>query len=385
MVFGLTNQGFNPARLEDVRQAIIDDLKDAFGQNIQTDADSVFGQIIGIFAERFADLWEVSEDVYQSAYLSGATGQALDDFVALAGITRAGATFSVVTLRCVGTPGTLIPAGSVVRDPITLTRWVTAADATIGVGGTVDVLASPEVTGPVSALSGSLTEIVTPVTGWASVTNQSDADVGRTGESDAALRAKFILSFRIGGGSSDEAIRAVILNQPGVTECTVVSNRSDVVDADGRPAHSFETIVRGGVNQDIFDALWIAAPSGIEIFGVNAFGTTIDSVGNTQDIAFTRPVEIEIYIQVDYEAANDAPEDLEDLAQAEILDFGSTFQGGTDVVPFRFIQNIETVGFDDMTFKVGLAPNPTSDDTLVISARELADFDSSRITFVKLN
>lgn len=385
MVFGLTTQGFNPARLEDVRQAIIDDLKDAFGQNIQTGADSVLGQFIGIFAERFAGLWETSQDVYAAGYIASATGQSLDDLVALAGIARRGATFSLVTLTLAGMPGTIIPAGSVVRDPITLTRWVTAAEATIGAGGTIDAEASPETTGPIVGLAGTITEIVTPVSGWDSATNSLDADVGRISESDASLRARFILSFRIGGGSSDEAIRAVLLNILDVTEVTVVSNRSSVTDADGRPPHSVEAIVRGGDDQNIFDALWVAAPAGIEIFGVNTAGTTLDSLGNSQDVAFTRPVNVDIYIDVVYEAQANAADDIEDLALAEILEFGGTLQSGDDVIPFEFLQHIETEGFLSMTFNVGLAASPAFDTPIPITARELADIDSSRITFTRTN
>jgi len=389
MPFGLTLSGFNPARLEDVRQAIVDDLVAAFGQNIRTDSDSVFGQLIGIFAERYADLWEHSEDVYSSAYLGSAQGQSLDDLVALAGISRLGATFSVATLTLSGTPATIIPAGSVVRDPVTLTRWVTSALATIGGGGTIDVLASPETTGAIVALSGTLTEIVTPVTGWASVSNALDADVGRSAESDSDLRARFILSFRIGGGSSDEAIRAVLLSIDGVTECSVVSNRSDMVDADGRPPHSFEAIVRGGADQDIFDAIWVAQPAGIQSYGFNTNGTTLDSLGGVQAVGFTRPVVVPIYIRVLYEFDVEAgvidEQNIEDAARDEILAFGSSFQTGQDVIPFKFIQHIETDGFLSMTFNVGTIAVPTFDDPLVLSARQLADFDSSRVAFVRTN
>lgn len=385
MAFGLTITGFNPKRLEDVRQAIIDELKAKLGQNIRTDDKSVLGQAIGVFAEMFADLWETAEDVYASGFLGSATGAALDDKVALAGIVRLGATLSVVTLTLGGVATTFVPAGSIARDSVTGTRWVTLADATIGGGGSVTVLASPETTGAVIGLSGTITEIVTPVTDWNSVTNVEDADVGRDQETDASLRQRFILGFRIGGGSSDEAIRAVLLNIDDVTEVNVVSNRSDVVDADGRPPHSVEAIVRGGLDQEIFDALLLAAPAGIRTFGVNAIGTSLDSKGDAQPVEFTRPIDTNIWVEVEYEVTGTPPADIEDLAEAEILVFGGAFQTGQDVIPFKFIQNIETTGFLSMVFKVSLAPSPVLDDPIVMSARQLADFDSSRITFDRTN
>lgn len=385
MPFGLTLQGFNPARLEDVRQALIDAFKAAFGQNIRVDDRSFNGQLIGIFAEVFADLWEAGEDTYTAGFIGSSVGPSLDDLVALAGVPRLGATFSVVVMTLTGTPATPVPSGTIFRDPITALRWVTSADATIGGGGTIIVNASPESTGPTIGLAGTITEIVTPVSGLTSVTNLLDATVGRAAETDAALRSRFILSFRVGGGSSVEAVRAVLLNLDNVTEAFVFENTNDVVDADGRPPHSIEAVVRGGDQQEIIDALWLAKSGGIESFGTNVAGSAVDSQGDAQAIGFTRPTSVSIHVEVEYEALDDPPEDLEDLAEVEILEFGSAFTTGQDVLPFRFVQNIETVGFKSMTFKVGLAASPPFDDPLTISPRQIADFDSSRIVFARTN
>lgn len=383
--FGLTTEGFNAARFSEVRAAIIETLQDVLGQNIQTDDKSVIGVLSSIFGEREADAWNTAEELYASAYLGSSTGQALDDLVALAGIPRQGATFSVAELTLIGDNGTTVPAGSVVRDPVTLTRWITSAAATIPVTGSIAVDASPDATGAVVALSASITEIVTPVTGWTSATNLLDATVGRAGESDAALRARFIEAFRLGGGSSDEAIRAVLLNLADVTLARVVSNRSNITDADGRPPHSLEAIVIGGTDQVIFDGLWASIPSGIQPFGVNATGTVIDSVGNSQVVEFTRPIDLPFYIRILYEAEENAPSDIEDLALAEILEFGSFFVPGQNVIPFKFVQNIETVGFQDMIFNVGLAATPVLNDPIDVSARNTAKFDSTRVQFVRTN
>ena len=385
MAFGLTTTGFNPARLEDVRQALIDDYKAEFGQNVRVDDRSVNGQVIGIFAEIFADLWEADEDVYTAAYIGSAIDASLDDLVAQAGIARLPATFSVASMSLIGTPTTVVPEGTIFRDPVLGVRWILLADATIGGGGSVTADASPETLGPVIGLAGTITEIVTPVTGLTSVTNQFDADLGRSVETDAALRSRFILSFRVGGGSSVEAIRAVLLNLPNVTEAFVVENASDATDADGRPPHSFEAIVRGGAIQDIINAIWVSKPAGIQPFGTNVSGTAIDSAGDAQTVDYTVPTEVDIYIDVEYEALDDAPSDLEDLAEAEILEFGSAFTTGQDVLPFRFVQNIETVGFREMTFKVARIALPQFDDPLIMTAREIADFDSTRITFTRTN
>lgn len=385
MTFGLSLTGFLPKRVEDVIADLESAMKAAFGNNVRLDPKSVNGQLIGIFAERYADLWEAAEDVYLAAYAGSASGSALDDLVALAGIERDPATLSVVTLTLGGTPGTLIPAGSASNDPALGIRWVHVADATIGGGGTIAVIASPEDTGPILGLSGTITEIATPVSGWSTVTNALDATPGRAVETDAALRERFILSFRAGGGSSVEAIRAVILGVEGVTYGSVIENDTDHDDDEGRPPHSFEVIVVGGDNQDLADAIWFSKPAGIQPYGVTESETVVDSFGDAHTVEFTRPVDLDMYVHVEYEVDEDPPEDIEDLIEAEILAFGLTLQPGDDVIPFKFEQHIETTGIRDLTLFVGVSPSPTSDEPIEVSRRAHAKFDSSRTTFERLN
>lgn len=377
---GLTDAGFVPARLDEIRSDLEDAFRVAFGNNVQVSATSVFGQIIAIMAERYADLWEQSELVYSSAYLNGATGAALDDLLAIVGGARPGPTFSIVTLTLGGTPATSVPAGSIFADAEGI-QWITDATAIIGGGGTVDVEASPALEGPIVGLSGTITEIVTPVAGLTSVTNALDADVGRFAYSDAQARSLTQQLARSGGGSSLEGLRALLLRLDDVTEVAIAENTSDVPDVDGRPGHSFEAVVRGGDDQSIADLIWSAKPAGIETVGTEA-SVVVDAAGDNQDVNWSRPVEIDIYIEVTYSTGDGFPLDGEDLIEAAILEYGDSFTVGKDVIPFEFIQRIEVPGITDLFLAVGLSASPINDTPLVISRTQLAVFDSSRTTFI---
>ncbi|MBI4815171.1 MAG: baseplate J/gp47 family protein [Deltaproteobacteria bacterium] len=385
MPFGVTPQGFVPKRLEDVRADLEAAFRAEFGANVRVDDVSVNGQLIGIFAERLAECWEAAEDAYAAGYLGGASNAALDDFVARAGITRLPATYSVVSLTLGGDPTTVIPAGSTILDSETGTEWITAAEAILDGGGAATVDASPGLTGAVVALASTTWEITTPVTGWDTVTNAADATVGQDVESDAGLRTRYILAFRAQGGSSTEAIRAALLRIDGVTEALVIENSTDHTDADGRPPHSIECIVRGGLAQDVVDTIWQNKGGGIEAYGLDA-GVAVDSVGDAHDIGYTRPVETAIYFIFEYSVDPEDPpaDDIEDLILAELLDYGSSFRLGQDVVPFKFLQHVETTGLLSAALKVGLAPSPTSTAPLGLTRRQLADFDSARISFVRI-
>lgn len=380
MPFGLTDAGFNPMRLADIQALLEEDFRAALGRNIQTHDRSVIGQLIGVVAERFAEVWAEAEKVYASAYPDGASGVALDDLASLSGITRAPATSSTVMLTLAGTPdGTIIPAGSVTRETATGERWVHLTDATIA-SGTATVEAESERTGPVVLRAATTLEIATVVAGWTGVTVAEDAEPGRNVESDASLRERRLLTMRSGGGSAVEAIRAAIMRLDDVTECLVIENETADEDADGRPPKSFETVVRGGVDQEIVDTIWVGKPAGIETYGTET-GIATDSNGDAQTVNWTRPDEREIYIIVDYTPMNGFPADGEALIRDAILDFATTFTIGKDVIPFEIIQHIEVPNIRTLTLRVGFSSNPATSDPLTISRTELATFDSTRIEF----
>lgn len=384
--FGLLATGFNPMRLADCVSELEDDFKTAFGTNIRLDDRSVFGQLIGVIAERTSDVWAEAEKVYAAAYLAGATGAALDDLVALAGIARRPASLSLVTLTLGGTNGTIIPIGSVSRDPTTLERWVHLSTVTIALG-TASVFASPERTGPVQALTGTVFDRATPISGWTSSVVASDAVRGRDVETDASLRARYLLSMRAQGGSAVEAIRAAVLRLDDVTECLIIENETYAVDAEGRPPKSFETVVRAvvdaGVEQTIVDTIWAGKPAGIETYGSQT-GSALDSHGDAQVVKWSRPTEKPVYIIVEYEPLDGFADNGEDLIEAEILDYVSAFTVGQDVIPFAIAQHIETPLIRTLTIKLGFAPSPTSTDPLTLARTELATFDSANISFVEV-
>ncbi len=116
--YGLTPEGFNTPRLANVKQFLEDDFVASFG-DINTDPQSVTGQLIGIFSKVYADLWENLEDVYFSQYPNSASGVSLDNVVQLNGITRLPATQTTVVATCDGLEGTFIPANSLASIPST--------------------------------------------------------------------------------------------------------------------------------------------------------------------------------------------------------------------------------------------------------------------------
>jgi hypothetical protein len=238
-------------------------------------------------------------------------------------------------------------------------------------------------TGPVAAPTGSLTEIITPVTGLISFTNEEDAVLGRNIEEDpdAKLRREDELSKA--GAATRNAIRADVLDVNDVTAVVVFSNRKSIVDIDGRPPKSVDIVVQGGDEDEIAEAIYNTVADGIETIGAIS-KNVIDSQGFTEVVKFSRPVEVPIWIQVDVTKEPSVfPADGAALIKSKILAWGLLRQIGQDVIVFgtdALSCSFDDVpGMSDLVFRVGIAVNPTLDNNVVIAPREIAMFDTARI------
>lgn len=79
--------------------------------------------------------------------------------------------------------------------------------------------------GPIPVPIGTLTEIVTPIAGWQSITNFKAGVTGRDVETDAELRIRRANSLRVLGNATVEAIRSRLLQEvPGVSSVTIFEN-----------------------------------------------------------------------------------------------------------------------------------------------------------------
>lgn len=439
---GLTSTGLQIKSYETIIEGIDTKLVQRFGTGIRL--TGVLGKLRAIVGEVAAELWELAEAVHSASNPDANTGASQEAIAAITGSLRDAAASSTVELTLTGTPTTVVPTGSRASVTGTEDEFETLEDATFAtatawapttvyvvgnirrnasriylciVGGTsagsggptttssditdgsvhwkylgegtgYDQVDSASVdTGPIAALSGAIITIETPVAGWSSVINILDADLGHNLETDEDFRVKREEELFTAGSSPVDAIRAELQQLSGVISVTVLHNNTDVTDADGVPPHSVEALVRGGDDQAIFDALWKAVAGGIRTYGTTS-GFANDSEGVAQVVQFTRPSEIAIY--VDVVCTKDPasyPNDGDDQVSAAIVAWGDSLKTGRDVVARAVSARVFDVdGMLDVTdIDIGTAPNPATDTTITITRRQLAVFDSSRITVVSSN
>lgn len=438
--FGVVDTGFNEKLLSDIKAEIEEQQRNDISPGLNQSSTAVLGQLNGIFAAKVAELWEVLLAVYRSIDPDSATGEALDNLCLLTGIVRLAATKSTVTLTATGTPTTVLPAGRVASvNGNSSARFDTLASATItalsawanthayvvgdrvtnasrayqcitagtsaGSGGptttssnitdgsvhwrylgqgtgAVNVAAEAEALGSTIGLAATLTVIETPVSGWSNVTNFLDVTVGRNEESDAALRLRRAEALQTTGAGAVDAIRGDVLRVSGVTQAFVFENVTDATDGAGLPPHSFETVVLGGAANDLAQAIWDSKPAGIKTYGGTS-GTAVDASGANQTINFSRPTSINIYHVINVKInAGTFPSDGDAQIKTALLAYGSALTVGDDVVASAQIPGIfdNVSGVLDVAVLQGTAPAPATSATIAIGSRELAIFDSARIT-----
>jgi len=375
---GLTPEGFDRKRLVDIKIDIENALKLAFGNNIDITPESGFGQFIGILSEALSDQWESQENVYNALYPSTAQGNQLSNVVMFNGIKRQKEVYSTVVGTLTGAKKTKIPAGSKASVQSTRDFFVTLTDSEIPENGVTFVPLQSETAGAIEAVAGTLTKIETPIFGWESITNTSDAFVGKTEETDTELRIRRRDSIYVLGNNLVDSLYGQLLSLDGVKDAVVISNGSDIV-VDGIPPHQFLVSIIGGSDEEIVKTIWANTPQGIASFG-NTMIEHPDIQGYLQPVMFTRPSEVPIYFKI-YITTNYVEfhwTQIHDIKQA-IVDYGlKNFKISDDVIRTEFFTPINSIpGILTIDLKIGLNAIDISTDNIYISNDKISIYDIS--------
>jgi uncharacterized phage protein gp47/JayE len=337
----LTN-GFVRNTRDQIKAQLESDFRSKYGNDIDVSANSLFGQEIAILV----DLEGTDQDQMQDVVDSGAAATSYDVYLtrncANIGVYRKPATMTEVYVKCYGTNGTVIPAGTIFETTSTGVQVATKALETI-IGTDIDVDCVATVAGPTVFAIGSITKIVTTVSGLDSVNNTTESYLtGSFLESDVDLKIRYEVSKRAMGGGSPDAIRAALLALPRVTEASVWDTDQDPLI----PLGSFECVVADGDSQTITDEIY-HRKGGSGTYG-NITGTAVGSDGVGHIIKHSEPTNLEAFITVSawIKATTSIPNDL--VAQIKTAIFNSApnagkFAIGVDVHSSQFVGIIQAV------------------------------------------
>lgn len=397
MTFGSTPEGFNKKQLQDILTSIGDRQRAAFGAGFDTSTSTAAGQLNGIMASDYAELWELLEEAFHGTDPDAAADYLLTALAALTGTERRAASASRVPAPSQTfnlNAGASIPAGSLVaragRPDIVFKTL-----ATITNGGGSPAVLTGEVecleTGPIAVPAGQLTVIVNPVSGWTSTTNLVDASLGRDIDSDITLRQRRIAQLQLRGGSTVAGIAADLLDADAVSaladvrDVIVLENTTDSV-VNGIPPHAFEAVIDDGDTPTVPDdtlaqVIWDSKPGGIRTSG-GTLGTAQDKNGDDQPVYFSRVTLKPVYISITVTTNADFPIDGSDQVKAALVAYGVRYGIDDDVIALALrAEGLTVAGVTDVpVFTLGFAPAPVGTSNLAVSSRERATFSTTHIT-----
>lgn len=389
-LYGVTAKGFRRKLYSEAVSEREERAKLMFGVNVDTSETSFLGKLIRNYSWDEAGLWELAEDVYNSAFVTSADGQDLDNVGQYLTISRRPAQSSTGILTIEGLEGTVIPAGFRVASEAGKV-FETVEEAKI-IGSKVDVrVISVERGKDSNVAANTLVKVLNPIVGITSVTNIKETKGGMDTETDSEFRDRYRKSYSKAGGSTVPALTSALLDIDSVIDAEVIENTS-MEEVDGIPPKSFECFVFGGKTGDIVDAIYRNKAAGIQAHG-KIIKEVTDSKGRAHKIGYTEAESKMIY--VDIKLVRDKNYKGDEIIKRSVINY----IGGIDAdgIAYRGLKLGEAVSYaklvgavmcggtvKDATVAIGLDGKEYKAENIEIARNTIArtDLDKIRISYV---
>lgn len=240
---------------------------------------------------------------------------------------------------------------------------------------------------------GELDEIAVSVEGWNAVYNYVAGVSGSDLESDESLRIRRAIAAKVRKNkATDPAIEAALLDVPGVSSAIVKSNRGFTTDEDGVPGKAFTSLVVGGNDNEIAKCIYENQPAGIQSYGNISVNIT-DSHGIEQQISFSRPTPVYLWVKVTYSLYDEEAFPGQDAVKDALVEWAEReYTLGKDIISTRINQGLYDVpGIGVATCAVAVTDSPDytpssasyeTDKRIPVSFFSYAALEDDRISFV---
>ena len=240
---------------------------------------------------------------------------------------------------------------------------------------------------------GELDTIAAAISGWNAVYNYAAGEPGEDLESDESLRLRRAIAAKSGKAiATDPAIELALLDVPGVSSAIVKSNRGFTTDDDGVPGKAFISLVVGGNDNDIAKCIYENQPSGIQSYGSTSVNIT-DSHGIEQQISFSRPTPMYLWIKVTYSLYDEEAFPGQGVVKDALVEWAEKeYTLGKDIISTRINQGLYDVpGIGVATCAVAVTDSPDTapssasyetDKRIPVSFFSYAALEEDRISFV---
>ena len=334
MIIFNSKTGFEVSEIPELREQIASEWQNAFKENgkplLNVDPETPQGQIID--SQVASVNQKDSEVLYLAQQFDPRTseGRFQDALAEIYFIKRKSAINSYAICTLNGRSGTQISAGALIESEIDGTQWSLDQDVTIPAEGTITAQFTCLTEGAISASAGTLTKIVTTVTGWDTVTNAT-AIVGSLEESQSALEKRRYDSVALNARSTTDAVFANVSQCDEVIAVYVIDNKTNVyktIDGYTLTPHSIFVCVIGGADQNIAKAIYEHLSAGCDYNGNTVIPITDEYTGAVEQVKFYRPANYNIYIKVQIQDNDSLPNDYKNIIKQAVY---NNFYGLDDI------------------------------------------------------
>ena len=359
----ITETGIVIDRLADVHQRLTDGFKRIYGDDVNLDADSPDGQMIGLFSQEIDNINQAISMVVQMLDPYKATGSWLEQRAMYAGVVRRGADYSYIEeVIFTGTPNITIPKESVLIDDNRI-KWVMLADIKLDVNGSARVGIRSSELGVFTLHPGKELKMETVTIGVDKIITTKAAKEGAFEETDGNMLLRFMRSHSINNHDDRQGLEGALLDIPDVKQARVYENFTGQTDGKGVPAHSLNAVVIGGSDNDIGLTILKKKIGGCGVFG--AIENTQAYADVLRTVRFDRAEMINVRVQLLLERTGGFHDIDADSIKSALS--ATAFEIGESVYAMRLTCQVNSVpGFYIKTIRVN------GSDTVAIGVRQCA-------------
>lgn len=388
--FGISNDGFKRKTYQDILISMEAKTRELFGEDVNLNERSPLGLFIKVIAWSLSTIWKTIEKVYYGSYVDDAEGIQLDRVAKSIGIFRRPPEWATGTIQLTGDEGTSITPSNLIIGTKNEINFIPTESVIIGSTGKATVAIMAKNYGPSGNVPiGAISEIVTPLSGLHSVTNESATKGGRNAEADHEFRDRYYKSTSRAGASTVDSITASLLDVTGVRTARVIQNTSMLPDEKGRPPKSIQCYVLGGDKEAVAKAIFSTKPAGIETYGDESEIVT-DISGGEHVVKFSYAQVRNVFVQISLKRNDKYTPDGDKLITTEVIKYiggidideqlHNGLSIGNDVIFIKLISSINKVtGVEDFELKIGLSQDNLQSANITILDTEVAETSPDKV------
>lgn len=296
----ITEDGFVVPTLADIYKRKLAEFKTVKPDIRVTDSNIIISLLKFDAAEEYdTDLQGLAQ--YNNRSIYTATGQDLGIITSYLNMRWRAVTKATAKIEIEAEAGTEIPAGWGVETEdgkkyVTLNTVTEIVDQSKKKELEVIALEAGKIGNTEENTITIMTQVLIGIT---KITNPGAAVGGKDSENDSELRQRFLERVDRINSFSCDGIRNYVVNNSTVDRCQVLENETDEYDAGGRPPHSYEIIVTGETDENMFQVI-----QDYKLAGIRTWGDIRRKIGNIT-YGFSRATVKDLYVKIDITASKE--------------------------------------------------------------------------------